>query len=143
MNPFARFQVVKLFEEPNYLFFEHGIVWSGDPMNGTKVLYRRNGFCREIVTHKEGMMEGFRGTYLAFGSPQTLRHYRKGKLFGEAQLFDRAGKSIEHVIYTGHNDEYEHYRDDLAKGYPNHRFCQEDWDVAFVFKDMGPRGWSE
>ena len=64
MNHFAQFQVVKLFEEPKFLFFEAGITWSGDPMNGTRVLYRRNGFCKEIVTHKDGKMEGFRGTYL-------------------------------------------------------------------------------
>ena len=141
MNSFAHFQICKLFEEPNYLFFEHGVVWSGDPMNGTRVLYRRNGFCKEIVTHVNGRMEGFRGTYLNYGSPHTLRHYLRGKLYGETQLFDRGGIPVEHAIYTGENDECVDFRDDLTKDYPGYCFCQRDWDVAFDYRDIGPKGW--
>ena len=141
MSHFAHFLVVKLFEEPNLLFFEMGITWSGDPMNGTRVLYRRNGCCKEIVTHRNGRMEGFRGTYLNYGSPHTLRHYLRGKLYGETQLFDRGGVTVEHVLYTGENDECVDFQDDLVKHYPNHRFCQRDWDTAFDYKDIGPKGW--
>lgn len=138
----ARFQYCLLFQDPNRLFFELGVTWSGDPMDGTRVVYRRNGCCTEICTHVNGQLEGFRGSYLPLGSPHSLLHYRRGKLYGEAQYFNRAGNSVDHIIYTGEGEEQD-FTDEIVKDYPNHRFCQRDWDTAFHFHDVGPQGWVE
>ena len=139
----ARFEIVKVFSDPQYLFFEHGVIWSGDEMNGTIVLYRRSGNCKEIVTNKDGELEGLRATYHPLGAPRSFVHYRKGKRFGEAQSFDRSGVCIQHVFYTGQGDKSVDFRPDLASEYPEHLVCQEDLNAEKHFHAMGPRGWTE
>jgi hypothetical protein len=137
----ARFQIVKVFADPSYLFFEHGVIWSGDPMNGTIVLYRKNGHCQEIVTNRNGEIEGLRATYHPLGTPRSFRHYSHGKLYGEAISYDRTGLCIEHLLYTGKGDDTVDYRPDLANDYPGYCICQDDLDAERKFRAMGPRGW--
>jgi len=139
----ARFEIVKVFSDPQYLFFEHGVIWSGDPMDSTIVLYRLNGHCKEIVTNTDGELEGLRATYHPSGAPRSFRHYTHGKLYGEAQDFDRSSVCISHRLYSGHGDESVQYRKDLASSYHGHLVSQKDLDAERKYRAMGPRGWTE
>jgi len=138
----TRFQVVKVFSDATYLFYEHGVVWSGDEMNGTCVLYRPNGHVRELVSNSDGELEGMRATYHPWGSPRSFRHYRKGKLYGEAVVYDRTGVILSHVIYT-ELGEAEDFRPTLAKDYQGYVVCQADIDAERKYSEIGPRGWVE
>ena len=139
----SRFQIVKVFSDSQYLFFEHGIVWSGDPMDSAIVLYRLNGHVKEIATNKDGELEGLRATFHPSGAPRSIRHYRHGKLYGEAQDFDRTGVCIQHRLYTGNGDKSVLYRKDLASEYQGHLVCQDDLDAERKYRAIGPRGWTE
>ena len=96
-----RERIVAAFESLKRLLCDLGMFVEGSEEKGVYVRYWGNQRLRELKTYLHGNPHGFAVVAHGPANPAHLRHYRDGKLFGEATSNLNTGRTFEHLLMDG------------------------------------------
>ena len=133
----AQFQIGSVFQNIDYLYFQSGIYFSGNPMNGIRVIYWPHGRPREIASLRNSRFDGYVVRFHTNnGHPSTFLHYRNGEKYGEQQYWDSKGQSLRHILVDG--DKVIPFNPIDAQDFSGYLRTQAQWDSYVEYERLGP-----